>query len=553
MKAAERGDESGRSDGEVDDHRQPAAHIAGGERVERRRVLRPERRVVDAEAERHHPGDEDVEDERDEHRGQDRLRNRPKRVRRLLAEDGGGLEADEAGEREHDGEEEIARRGRVGRIERREREARVAALEQDHDRQHRDRADADRRSDQLDPGRDADVEEGDQRERAEEDEEPRVPAPVDARMRAHRDRHEERADHEHEGDPDGEAAAVEPAAEEARARAQAARDVGVEAAGARHPPREADDHRGETEAADAGDQVRERGGDARLPGGCQTMRMQRRAPATTAPPTRRERRRCRGCRAGAHRRPDRCSMLLTSIREKGEDPSRGAVGAGDLHRRDDDRRPLGEPVEVRDVFEDHPAGTEPDPVEVERRRIDRIGARPVETDRRYLARRSAPSPRRHRDTTSRSSTRRFRSCGRCRSRTARRRRPAPCRAPARARRAESARGACVARRRSSTPRSQAVPGRSHRAYRRLRSGAPARRHVSRCGSTSSSASSRTRPGQPSLLPRTQGREARGKRACRSHRHGSGRRPPPGQHRMSEAREANRPGSRFEVQSASSSP
>src|SRR3978361_843091 len=52
----------------------------------------------------------------------------------------------------------------------------------------------------------------------------------------------------------------------------------------------------------------------------------------------------------------RCLLL----REQGEDACGCTVGAGDLHRRDDDLCPLGKQVEVVDVLEDHPAGADPD-------------------------------------------------------------------------------------------------------------------------------------------------------------------------------------------------
>ena len=273
VQTAERGGEAGGGDGEVDDHREPVADVARRERVEGCGILRPRARVADAEAYGHHPRDEDVVDERDEHRCENRLGDGAERVRGLLAEHGRRLEADEAGEGEDDREEEIARRRGLRRVERLQRQARVAALEEDDEREQEDRADADRGGDQLDPRGDADVEEREHREPAEEDEEPRIPAPVDPGVRAHRDRHEERADHEHEGDADGERAAVQPPAEKACAGVEPARDVRVEPAGTRHAAREPDDHRRQAEAADAGDQICERRRDPRL--ACRGRRRER--------------------------------------------------------------------------------------------------------------------------------------------------------------------------------------------------------------------------------------------------------------------------------------
>src|SRR3954464_8532436 len=67
--------------------------------------------------------------------------------------------------------------------------------------------------------------------------------------------------------------------------------------------------------------------------------------------------------------PCRSSPILPSICppsvEQGEDARRRAVRARDLHRRDDDLRAPGELVEVVDVLEDHPAGGQPDAVQVE--------------------------------------------------------------------------------------------------------------------------------------------------------------------------------------------
>src|SRR4051794_34343080 len=71
--------------------------------------------------------------------------------------------------------------------------------------------------------------------------------------------------------------------------------------------------------------------------------------------------------------------------EQGEDARRCAVRARDLHRRDDDARAPGQLVEVVHVLEDHPAGRQPDAVQVERRRVDGVSARPVEADRRDAA------------------------------------------------------------------------------------------------------------------------------------------------------------------------
>src|SRR5947209_6812424 len=75
------------------------------------------------------------------------------------------------------------------------------------------------------------------------------------------------------------------------------------------------------------------------------------------------------------------SMLASYlVGEQGEDACGRAVRRDDLHRRDDDLGPLGELVEVVDVLEDHPAGAEPDPVQVHRGGDDGIGARSVEAD-----------------------------------------------------------------------------------------------------------------------------------------------------------------------------
>ena len=58
--------------------------------------------------------------------------------------------------------------------------------------------------------------------------------------------------------------------------------------------------------------------------------------------------------------------------EECEDARRAAVRVANLQRRDDDLGAFRQLVEVGRVFDDYPAGAEPDPMEVERRRVDRI-------------------------------------------------------------------------------------------------------------------------------------------------------------------------------------
>src|SRR4051794_11373114 len=74
------------------------------------------------------------------------------------------------------------------------------------------------------------------------------------------------------------------------------------------------------------------------------------------------------------------SIVSLLLGKQSEDAGGCAVRAGDLHRRDDDLCPLGKQIEVVDVLEDHPSGSEPDAVQVEGRRVDGIGARAVEAD-----------------------------------------------------------------------------------------------------------------------------------------------------------------------------
>lgn len=69
-----------------------------------------------------------------------------------------------------------------------------------------------------------------------------------------------------ERDPDGEAAGIQPAADETGVRVQATCNVGEKTADTCHAPREPNDHRRQTEAADPRDQVGKRHRGARFTG-----------------------------------------------------------------------------------------------------------------------------------------------------------------------------------------------------------------------------------------------------------------------------------------------
>src|ERR671937_1777267 len=96
------------------------------------------------------------------------------------------------------------------------------------------------------------------------------------------------------------------------------------------------------------------------------------------------------CRSSPTDHRDRCGVLIGSVIEghsflvgyERKDAHRGTVRGTDLEGRDDDRRALRKLIEVGRVLDDEPARAEPDAVQVERRRVDRICRRAVESDRR---------------------------------------------------------------------------------------------------------------------------------------------------------------------------
>ena len=147
------------------------------------------------------------------------------------------------------------RRRKLGRVERLERHAGVAALREHDDGEQQHRRHARRTEDQLRARREADVEERKHEQRGEEDQEAREPARMPTRVRGQQGRHRDGPDCEDERDADGERGSVQPPADESAARIEPARDVRVDAAGARHPRREPDDHRSETQAPDTRDDV----------------------------------------------------------------------------------------------------------------------------------------------------------------------------------------------------------------------------------------------------------------------------------------------------------
>src|SRR5712691_11199674 len=66
------------------------------------------------------------------------------------------------------------------------------------------------------------------------------------------------------------------------------------------------------------------------------------------------------------------------VRKECEDARRRAVRVAHLQGSDHDLGAFRQLVEVGRVLDDHPAGAEPDAMEVERRRVHGIGRRPVE-------------------------------------------------------------------------------------------------------------------------------------------------------------------------------
>jgi len=78
-------------------------------------------------------------------------------------------------------------------------------------------------------------------------------------------------------------------------------------------------------------------------------------------------------------------ILLLLVGYEREDACRSAVRVTHLQRGDHNLGSFGQLIEVGRVLDDHPAGAEPDAMEVEGGRVDGIGGRTVEADRRDAA------------------------------------------------------------------------------------------------------------------------------------------------------------------------
>src|SRR5919201_4708916 len=74
-------------------------------------------------------------------------------------------------------------------------------------------------------------------------------------------------------------------------------------------------------------------------------------------------------------------MSVLLVGKQGEDAHRGAVRVAHLQRGNHDLSAFGQLVEVRCVLDDHPAGAEPNAMEVEGRRVDGVGGWTIEPDR----------------------------------------------------------------------------------------------------------------------------------------------------------------------------